>query len=358
MTSVEGKLLSGFLGRFFQRGEAAAPFAVPGALGEKSRILAVDTGDLADLLFHVPLLQAIRDRYPLVRIDFLLPEDHASLVVPSGLARHCMVYSRKQLRPWSPGFYSLVKAVRREPCDMSLVMSFTAQPALELVALASGAKLRLGPSHSGSYPAVNFEIRGEDDADRYRGAKLRAAAPFLGLPELEDACRWRLPEEQLRRMRQLVHFNKPRQEEILVGVDPSLGKSGTGLAVQSMQFVVSQLSSQMPCRVLPLAVDRDRERLARFETGLESQPLNLPRESLFDTVLLAGSCDLFIAGNTDLFHCAAALGVPTIGLFLGGDGRQWEPLAAPHVRVLRIAGGERVDIDTLMEAVEAVRGTR
>ena len=349
--------MSGFLGRFLQRGEAASPFAVPGALGEKSHILAVDAGDLSDLLFHVPLLQAIRERFPLAQIDFLLPEDHTSLVVPSGLARHCMVYSRKQLRPWSPGFYSLVKAVRREACDMSLVMSFSPQPALELVALASGATLRLGPSHSGSYPAVNFEIRGEDKGSRYRGAKLRAAAPFLGLADLDEACRWHLPEDQLRRMRQLVHFNKPRHEEILVGVDPSLGKSGSGLAVKSLQFVVSQLASQMPCRVLPLSPGTDRDRLARFESGLSVPPLTLPHESLFDTILLVASCDLFLAGNTDLFHCAAALGVPTLGLFLDGDGPEWEPAGTPHASVLRVASGERVDIDTLMEAVEAVRGT-
>ncbi len=358
MTSVEGKLLSGFLGRFLQRGKAAAPFAVPGALGEKSRILAVDAGDLTDLLFHVPLIQSIRERFPLARIDFLLPEDHTSLVVPSGLARHCLVYNRRQLRPWTPGFYSLIKTVRREACDMSIVMSSSAQQALELVALASGARLRLGPTHAGSYPAVNFEIRDRGDDGRYRGARLRAAAPFLDLPDPGAGCRWRLPEDQLRRMRQLVHFNKPRQEEVLVGVDPALGKDGAGLSVGSLHFVVSQLASQMPCRVLPLTVASDRDRLVRFESGLPVPPLSLPKESLFDTVLLVGSCDLFLAGNTDLFHFAAALGVPTIGIFLKEDGPGWEPADADHVRVLRVTGGERVDIDTLMEAVEAVRGER
>ncbi len=355
---MEGRLLSGVLGRVLQRGASAAPFALPGALAERSHILAVDTGDLTDLLFHVPLLQAVRERYPLSRVDFLVPEEHASLVVPSGLARQCLVYGRRQLRPWTPGFYSLLRSVRDLGADASVVMSFTAQPALEIVALASGARLRLGPSHAASYPAVNFEIRPPAGEPAYRGGRLRAAAPFLGLPPLPPTCRWDLPEDHMRRMQQLVHFNKPRRDEVLVGVDPALGKAGVGLSISSLHFLVTQLSSQMSCRVLPLTADADRERLGRFESGLSSPPLALPREALFDTVLLVANCDLFLAGNTDLFHFAAALGVPTIGLFLKEDRDMWVPVDSPHVRALRVTSGQRVDIDTLMEAVEAVRSVR
>ncbi|MBK7702122.1 MAG: hypothetical protein IPI34_04115 [bacterium] len=357
MSFAEGRLVRGLVDRFFLRGGDAG-FSLPGGLGEEPQLLAVDTGDLADLLFHMPLLQAVRERHPRARLDFLLPEAHVSLVAPSGIARQCLVYQPRQLKLWSPSCHALLRSVRREGYDLSLVMSCDPQPALERVSLATGAPLRMGPSHPGSYPAVNFEIRSQDGGARYRGDRLAAAAPFLGLPRLPAQRGWPLPHEKLRRARQLVHFNKPRQDEVLVGCDPAAGKSGVALAAPNFHHLLRQLDAQTPCRVLPLTLSADAERVAALAAGLDAAPLNLPCESLFDVVLLAAVCDVVIAGNTDLFHFSAAAGVPTLGLFLEQDGPQWVPAAQPHVRILRVKDGQRIDPDAVLGAFAAVRAAR
>lgn len=354
---ADGGFVNGLVGRFLARGESA-PFTMPGAVGDEARILAIDTGDLVDLLFHVPLLAGLRERHPRARIDVLAPEHHTSLLAPSGIARRCLTYKRKELKAWSPGFYSLLKSVRAEKYDLSVVMSFSPDQALEAVSLATGAALRLGPSHRGAFPAVNFEIRAGDLDRRYRGTRLAAAAPFLGLGDLDTYRGWPLPAEKVRRTKQLIHFNKPRQDELLVGVDPALGKCGAGLSLQNLHFVVNQLSSQMPCRPLPLSLDGDPQRVNTFGAGLTVTPLVLPCETMFDTILLASQCDLFLAGNTDLLHYAAALGVPTIGLFLKEDAPSWVPTGYDNVSVLRIRAGQRVEVETLLAAVRSARGVR
>lgn len=350
---AEGQFSSNLLRPFLGRGQQS-PFLVPGTLGDKSRLLAIDTGDLSDMLFHVPLLQGIRRRFPGAQIDFLLPEAHTSLVIPSGLARQCLVYGVKQLRPWTPAFWALLRSVRRNGYDVTILMSLDPQPFLELVALASGAVLRCGPSHRRAYPAINFEMRPPSRKGVYRGDRPSRAAPFLGLDERYLDRRWPLPADKLRRSQQLVHFNKPRKEELLVGVDPGLGKAGGGISLQNLHFLVRQLSSQTPCRILPLSDPRNQDRLSRFEAQLPGPPPALPRETLLETMLLLAQCDLFVAGNTDLFHFAVALAVPTIGLFTQRDGAEWDPGRRTYARMLRITKGQRVDIDTLMEAVESV----
>ena len=77
-----------------------------------------------------------------------------------------------------------------------------------------------------------------------------------------------------------------------------------------------------------------------------------------DMLLLASQCDLFIAGNTDMLHFAVAAGVPTVALFTDADDPACRPEGRPRVRVVEVAAGEKVDIETLMEAVEAVTGGR
>jgi ADP-heptose:LPS heptosyltransferase len=87
-------------------------------------------------------------------------------------------------------------------------------------------------------------------------------------------------------------------------------------------------------------------------------PVGLQRETLLDMLVLLTQCDLFLAGNTDLFHFAVAQGVPTVGLFTEAEAVHYRPGARPRVRVIAVERGEKVDIETLMEAVEAVTGGR
>ena len=351
------RLLASFLRPFLKR-KKDEHFDLPGSIGDAARILAIDTGDLADLLFHIPLLSAIRQLYPGARIDFLLPEVHAPLVIPSGLARQCLIYTENQLKPWRPAFGSLLRGLGKTGYDVAFVMSLEPQPVLELAALASGASLRIGPGHGRSYPAINCEFGSTADAQRYRGDRLADLAPFLGLPTQELALAWPLPVDKLRQMAQLVHFNKPNKNELLMGVDPGIGKGGVGITVPNLVFLIKQIASQMSCRVLPLSTPEAQSRVAKFEQQIGGVPQGLARDTLLETVLLLAQCDLFLAGNTDLLHFAIAQGVPTLGLFTDADGEEWDPGPRSHVCILRLSKERKVDLATLMEAVETVTGGR
>jgi len=347
------KIISSLMRPFFRKGQEAS-FTVPGALREDSRILCLDSGDLSDLLFHIPLLTAIRRRYPGSSMDFLLPEKHAALVVPSGLARQCIIYKESQLNPWRPAFSSLLRKLSTGKYDVALVMSYTPRPRLELAALASGASFRYGPSHKNAWPAINFEMRTGANDEGYRGDRLRRTAPFLGFASEEMNARWPLPMDKVRQMAQQVHFHKPNPDQMLIGVDPGVGKTGHAFALENLHFLVRQLNTQLVCKILPLGDPEDSERLGKFETRLSEVPVGLERETLLEMILLLSQCDLYVSGNTDFFHFAVALGIPAIGLFGKDDSLQWVPRNRPRARVITVTKGEKVDIETLMEAVEAV----
>lgn len=349
----EHRLITSLMRPFFRKGEAAS-FTLPRALEEKSRILCIDPGDLSDFLFHIPLVNAIRRHFPGCRMDFLIPEKHEPLVVPSGMGKQYIIYKDGQLNPWRPAFGSLLRQVGAGSYDMAMVMSMEPKPRLELAALASGAPLRLGPSHDKSWPSINFEIRPPRDKDLYLGDRLAAAAPFLGLLREELSPRWPLPMDKMRQMAQQVHFHKPNPDQMLIGLDPGVSKTGHTLAQDNLLFLAKQLSSQVMSRVVPLGDPSDRDRLEQFEVRLADVPAGLPRETTLDMVLLLAQCDLFIAGNTDFFHFAVAMGVPAIGLFSQSEPACWVPRDRKRVRVLSLKKGQKVEIESLMEVVAAV----
>lgn len=342
---------------FFRKSEAAS-FTLPRALTNKSRILCIDTGDLTDFLFHMPLVNAIRRHYPGCRMDFLIPEKHEPLLVPSGLAKQYIIYKDGHLNPWRPAFGALLKGLDAHDYDMSMVMSMDANPRLELAALASGASLRMGPSHDKSWPSINFEIRPPRDQNFYLGDRILAAAPFLGLLPEELSPRWPLPMDQLRLMAQQVHFHKPNPDQMLIGIDPGVGKSGHAIAQDNLLFLARQLTSRLMCRVLPMGDPEDKERLSQFELRLSDVPVGLPRETTLDMLLLLAQCDLFISCNTDFFHFAVAMGVPAIGLFTKSDPEHWVPQGRKKVKVLRLKKGEKVELESMMEIVDRVTDGR
>ena len=350
---AEHRLITTLMRPFFRKGEEAS-FTLPRALSDTSRVLCLDTGDLSDFLFYMPLINAIRRHFPGCRMGFLIPEKHESLVVPSGFTKQFIIYKDGQINPWRPAFGDLLRQLGSGGYDMAMVMSMQPKPRFELAALASGAALRLGPSHDKSWPSINFEIRPPRDKDLYLGDRLSAAAPFLGLSREELSPRWPLPMEKLRQMGQQVHFHKPNPDQMLIGIDPGLGKSGHAIAQDNLLFLARQLTSQLMCRVLPIGDPDDLDRLKQFEVRLSDVPVGLPRETALDMVLLLAQCDLFIAGNTDFFHFAVAMGIPAIGLFTQSDKACWIPKGRKKVRVLQLKKGQKVEMETLMAIVEEV----
>lgn len=349
------RLLSTVLRPLFRKGTAAS-FSLPDCLQEDSQLLCIDPGNLSDVLFHMPLLTAIRRRFPGTGMDFLMPEKHAPLIVPSGLARQCLIYKPGQLSPWRPSFSSLLRQVQAGGYDVALLMAHEPHPGLEMAALASGAALRFGPSHADAWPATNFEVRAAPD--RYLGDRMRFAAPFLGFAPGELKPRWPLPMDKVRQMAQQVHFHKPNPRQLLVGLDPGQPLTGAPLPVETFQAVARQLTSRLECRLIPLGHPDQDERLSRLEVLLSNVPSGLSRETLLEVVLLLSQCDLFVAGNTDGFHFAVAMGVPTIGLFPAETPPCWLPRERPNVRVLSPDENGGIDPDVLWAGIDAVAGER
>lgn len=349
------KLLSAVLRPFFRKGTDAR-FSLPDCVQDDSRVLCIDAGCLSDVLFHMPLLTAIRRRCPGAVMDFLMPEKHAALVVPSGLARQCLVYKPSQLNPWRPAFTSLLRQVQAGGYDLAVLMAHEPQPALEMAALASGAALRFGPSHPQAWPSLNFELR--SSPDRYLGDRLRHAAPLFGFSPADLVARWPLPMDKVRQMAQQVHFHKPNPRQLLVGIDPGKPLTGEALPLESFQAIARVLASKLECRLLPLGSPEEREIQGRLEVLLSSAAAGLNRDTLLEVVLLLSQCDLFVAGNTDSLHFAVAMGVPAIGLFHESDPACWRPAEGPRVRLLAPGDDGRVDADALLAAVEAVAGDR
>ncbi|MFQ5600614.1 MAG: glycosyltransferase family 9 protein [Candidatus Krumholzibacteriia bacterium] len=198
-------------------------FRLPLVGPEGGRVLFIQSGEITDLLFASPLLTGLHRTYPRCRIGVLVREDSSELIRHHPHVHDMLQYQPGRMHLANPNFFKLVRRLRKRSYDMVIHMSESPPPAHQVLGYLSGAPVRIGPQRERGYPYVNCELRWDPRKSGYEGRRLREVAGLLGVQLPEDRRGAMLTEQDVRFARQLVHFRKPRRDQILIGVDPGKG---------------------------------------------------------------------------------------------------------------------------------------
>lgn len=340
------------LARWLKLEGSQRPFRLPLVGPEGGRVLFVQSGEVTDVLFAAPLIAGLSRTYPRCRISALVREDTSELVRHNPHVHDMILFHPERMSLTSPSFYKLARRLRRRAYDMVIHTGERPQPMYELLGYLCGAPVRIGPQSERGYPYVNCELRWDASRSGYEGRRLGEVAGLMGVRLPAD---WRsavLTDQDIRFAHQLVHFRKPRRDQILIGVDPGRGKSSTRVMDRTLAYLVGAIYQQYRSKVIVLATPDEDETAKGFEEVLKCERLELPRDNIKDVVALLSQCDLFLAGNTNLFHFAVAFGVPTIGLFTDRDDVRWTPPPQPHLALVRGQRGTKLSLADFMESVE------
>jgi ADP-heptose:LPS heptosyltransferase len=326
-------------------------FRLPLVGPEGGRVLFIQSGTITDLLFAAPLITGLHRAYPRCRIGVLVREDSSELIRHHPHVHDMMQYSSGRMSLTSPGFYRMVRQLRKRSYDMVIHMGMNPDPSFEVLGYLVGAPVRVGPQHGRSYPYVNCELRW-DHTSGYEAKRLAEVGGLMGVKLSEEVRGSVLTEQDIRFARQLVHFRKPRKDQILVGIDPGKGKSNTKVLDRTLGYLANAIYKRYRSKIIVLSTPDNDEEAARFEQKLPCEQIDLPRHNVKDTVALVSQCDLFLSGNTDLMHFAVGFGVPTIGLFTERDDRRWVPREAPHVAIIQGQRGTKLALSDFLQQVE------
>lgn len=341
---------------FIQRIGKQRAFVLPRDVTDSSRILFVDSGEVTDLLFAAPMVNYFRSRYPNIRTTILVKDTNADLVRNIMKVNRMITYERKQLSFFSTDYMLLIKKLRRSRADLLILLSSRFSLDRYLLAFASGAHVRIGfYSHLG-YPFINCEIR--TVRDQYEGKKMISILHSIGLRYDGESEPVTLSNQEASHAAQLIHFRKPEKEYLMVGLDPSKGKVKHRVIPETIAYLANNLAGRRKVKFLVLTNPWDEKLSRSFSRDLKSEVLDLEPVDVNETVALLSQCDLFISGNTDLFHFAAALNVPTIGLFTKYDGARWIPGSARNVRIFKGSRGEKLSLKNFFSQVEEVLAAR
>jgi ADP-heptose:LPS heptosyltransferase len=152
------------------------------------------------------------------------------------------------------------------------------------------------------------------------------------------------------------------QEELkpqtpLVVLNPGSGGTGKRWAIEAYRRLGDELNLRLGARIL-VGWGPGEEPLARaIEHGLRVPPVIPPATSIPDMVALLRRAALVVGSDTGPIHVAAALGVPTLGLYGPTSARRNGPYGARTAVVQSPTGRmEDITVDAVLAATERLLG--
>jgi ADP-heptose:LPS heptosyltransferase len=338
-----------FLGR--RSGQSALSFGA--SLDGTRDILLVAARELTDLLAVVPAARALRKRYRLARVHVL-----ASPVCAEVLATRPEVF---EAVPWnadepllSRGTLRRLRDLRGRGFDLAVAIDGGGARRERVIGALSGAKLRLGMHPEGADATLNLVVA-VPASTGYRPVQSLEFLSFLGIPREQLTPCWEIPEADRAYAQRLLDLRRKDSRGWLLGVDPGVGRGGVRPHPAKLAWLVERLVTSRGALPIVLTDDPSGDCVAELKSHLRVPVLEPPSRGVRDVLSFLGCCELFLSGNTNLFHFGVALGTPSIAFFGREEDERWVPQDRLAARVVRWSPGERVRESDFLAAADAVR---
>ncbi|MDQ4077781.1 MAG: glycosyltransferase family 9 protein [Chloroflexota bacterium] len=295
---------------------------------------------LGDLLCAVPAWRALRAALPEAEIALVaLPEverlvDRFSHYIDQYI--EFPGYPGIEERPPEvqrlPDFFA---AMHREGFDLALQMhgsGGTSNP----FTIMLGARLSAGFFLPGEYcpDPGRFLVYPEGEPEVRRHLLLME---FLGIPLTGESLEFPLDEEDWSALQEIEVWND-LQQGAYVCIHPGARDPARRWPPECFAVVADALANQ-GLRVVLTGTPEERTLTEAVTRAMHYRPIDLAgRTSLGAVAALLSRARLLICNDTGVSHLAAALGTPSVVLFLDADPARWAPLDRERHRILDARG--------------------
>jgi heptosyltransferase-3 len=285
-------------------------------------ILVIRTDDrVGNLLLTTPLLAAIREALPKVRLGLLCAARRAPLVEGTGLYDELWPFEKRDFF-WRPHrFVRFCWRLRRARYQVAIdaghwhAFSFTSG----MLALWSGAGVRIGHRRGEADRVLTHAVQ-KDPEQRYdAGSKLELLAP-LGITQVEAP-----PMQTALGRAEAGRFAELFADRPALIVNPGGRKSDHRWPPHLFARAAAGLRDRCGLAIW-VAFGPGEEALGRGVVAQAPGARLLPATNLAELAGVLRACALFLTNDTGPMHLAAAVGAPTVALFLTEDRQRW---AAP-----------------------------
>ncbi len=306
---------------------------------------------LGDMLCVVPLLRALRKRYPSARLDLMASPVNQEVMLQNKYLDGVVLYDKREFlrngRIYPLALLRFIKRLRA-PYEMVLVpgtvsTSFTS----DFLAFLTGSRVRIGvgslegrPNPSSFFFNVAEDLDWSNEPHRHQTLRNLDIARSLGLdtPDLSHEMTL-LPDEILsgEELARTMRGQKP----LLIGFHPGAGKPPNRWPAERFAELMDRLRERTGAEVFVTSGPMDDEVIAATLKSMKCPAQLLANQPIRAVASVLRKADLYVTNDTGVMHIAAAVGAPVVALFGPTDPEQWAPRGA-KIRYIR---GEKTEIE-------------
>ena len=307
-------------------------------LQEFRKILIIRLSGIGDVVHTLPLLGALRKKYPHAYIAWLVQKKAEEVLLGHPYLDELITFDRDR---WISRLWPLIKKLRKRKFD--LVVDSHGQFRSGLFAQVTGAKLRLGfnPKNGREFNSlfINFKappFPGDWHAvDRYLGL-----ASLLGAEIERKEFLIQIGEAEKEYVERFLEEEGIEKGELLIALNPGSSWKSKIWPGKNYAHLADILIKKFTAKVMLLWGPGEEKLIESIISLMEEKPLIAPRTSLKELASLISRCILFIGNDSAPLHIASALSIPSIGLYGPTDPKRNGPYGSGNVAI-------RKDLSTL-----------
>ena len=272
---------------------------------EINKILIIKPRGIGDIVLSTIVLDNLSSYFPAAEIHYLVEEFAKQSVENNPLVKKIHIMQKTEFA------YLVARRIRKEKYD--LIIDLWSNPRSAQISFLSSAKYRLGYSYRGRRYAYNIK------ADAGRG-DVHSAEHNLELLKAIDVP---ITSKNIH-----YHINKNSQEKAdgfiiesklinrtIIGIIPSGGWESKRCDAEKWIEICRELVNQFDVSLLLLWGPGDEGDVKKIKSELKDEIVVTPETDVDEMAALINNCDLIIANDSGPMHIAAALDIPTLGLF-------------------------------------------
>jgi heptosyltransferase-2 len=294
--------------------------------GRVGRILIRANNWIGDVVMISPAVRAIREHFSGARVAILARSWVLEALRSNPYFDDLIEYDRDGIHAGAIGRLRLVRDLRRRRFDLAVLF----QKAFEAAALAvlAGARMRVGYATDLRRPLLTHPLPLPDpNAHHVEGFLGIARALGCAIPDPHPF--FHLDAEDREHARALIRAAGTPEDALLIALHPGASKPQRAWHAGRFALLGRRLAERLGARIVLLGGPGDGPDLARVAAGMPAGALcRLPGvPSLRDMGGVLERCRLFVGNDSGPMHVAAAVGVPTVGIFGPGSPRRTAPLS-------------------------------
>jgi ADP-heptose:LPS heptosyltransferase len=334
------------------------PAFVPGS---SPRIFIIrQHNQLGDMLCVVPLLRALRLRYPDSRISLLASPVNYEPMLGSRFVDEVINFDKREFVGREGGsllrFPGYVRRLRKKRFNIAVVPStVSASFTSDLLAFLSGAPVRIGagsiqgePNPSGFFFTHPRDLDWRERNDYHQVRRNMDIWPDRFDKEADLTVEITLQEDELTRGKSFLRRLSHGAARVIV-YHPGAGKAPNRWPPDLFARLADELSFSVPASTVITSGPMDEEPVRDMTEALHTPFEVIKNQSIREVASVIHFADLVVSNDTGIMHVAAAVGTPVLSLFGPTDPGEWAPMGERH-RYIR--GGDhdirKIPFDAVM----------